>query len=442
MSNALAKKFTPFSLILFALPNMIMMLFLSLYTIVDGIFVSRYVGTVALSALNMVFPVMSIEMGIGIMLSTGSSAIIAQKMGLGKTKEAKALFSFIVLLSGCIGIVVAILGNIFIDQMVMGLGASQIQFELCKIYGQILFSFAPFLFLQMAFQTFFITAGKPTLGLMVTVAAGLANIVIDYILIGILKLGIAGAAIGTGISYVIPAMVGLLYFSFNRKGSLHFVDPVFNGKMLLVSCSNGSSEMIGNLANAVTTYLFNYSFMRFYGEEGVAAITIVLYFQFVFSAIYFGYAMGVSPIISFKYGGNDTLQLKTIIKNSMLFYIIVSGAIFILSRWLIKPAMMIFTESGSAVFNIALAGFSLFSVSFLLMGINIFASAMFTALSNGRISAIISFSRTLIFIVAAILLLPLIIGESGLWLAVPAAEGLGLIVSLIYMIMNRTVYQY
>ncbi len=442
MSNALAKKFTPFSLTLFALPNIIMMLFMSLYTIVDGIFISRYVGTVALSALNMVFPVMSIEMGIGIMLSTGSSAIIAKKMGLGKPKEAKVLFSFIVLLSGCIGIVVAILGNVFIDKIVIGLGASQTQFEFSKIYGQILFSFAPFLFLQMAFQTFFITAGKPTLGLIVTVVAGLANIVIDYILIGVLKFGIAGAAIGTGIGYVIPAIVGLLYFSLNRKGSLHFVHPEFDGRLLLSSCTNGSSEMIGNLANAITTYLFNYSFMRFYGEDGVAAITIVLYFQFVFSAIYFGYAMGVSPVISYKYGCNDIRQLKTIIKNSMWFYVVVSGAVFILSRWIIKPAMGIFTVPGSPVFDIALVGFSLFSVSFLLMGINIFASAMFTAFSNGRVSAIISFSRTLIFIVAAILLLPLIIGESGLWLAIPVAEGLGLIMSLVYMVFYRKQYQY
>jgi putative MATE family efflux protein len=442
MNNSLAKKFTISSLMLFALPNIVMMIFLSLYVIVDGMFISRYVGTTALSAVNMVYPAISIEMAISIMLSSGASAIIAKKLGEGEEDKAKAFFTFITLIVAGIGLSIAILGAVFVDGIIIALGASQSQLELCKNYGQILFVFAPFFFLQTAFQTLFITAGKPNLGLITTVCAGITNIVLDYIFLKIFGMGIKGAAVATGISCMIPAIVGIVFFASNKKGSLYFVKPKFDGKMLVLSCTNGSSEMVSNIANAVTTFLFNYTFLHFYGEDGVASISIVLYFQFVFSAIYFGYSMGVAPIISFKYGCDDEEQLKNIFKNSMVFLIISSIASFILSRVLIRFAMTLFTEYGSTVFNITLKGFPLFSIGFLFMGISIFASAMFTAFSDGKTSAIISSARTFIFLVAAILIFPILLGEKGIWISVPVAEALGLTVSAIYLLRKKSKYKY
>jgi putative MATE family efflux protein len=442
MNSTLGKSFTFLSLLRFTIPNMVMMLFLSLYTIVDGIFVSQYVGTTALSAINMIFPVISIQMAIGIMLSTGASAIIAKQLGEGENEKAKNNFSFILLVILFIGIVVAVFGNLFIDQMVALLGASETQFELCKQYGKILFSFAPFFFVQVSFQTLFITAGKPTLGLMTTVFAGIANIVLDYLLIVKFGMGIEGAAIATGIGYSIPSIIGGIYFTIAKKSSLHFVKPRFDKSVLLHSCSNGSSEMVTHLATAVTTYLFNYTFMKFYGEDGVAAISIVLYFQFVFSALYLGYSMGISPVISYKYGADDQKQLKYIFQKSLVFIIVSSIFVYLVTEVTIYPAMMIFTPQGSNVFNITVEGFAIYSIAFLLMGVSIFASALFTAFSDGKVSAIISFSRTFLFLVGAILLLPNIMGEVGIWLAVPVAEALGMLVATFYMIKMKNKYNY
>lgn len=442
MDNSLARKYTFPKLILFALPNIIMMVFLSIYTIVDGIFISRYVGTTALSAVNMVFPSVSLEMALGIMLASGGSAIIAIKLGEQKEREAKENFSLIVLLELMIGILIAIIGNVFMEQIVRLLGASDAQFAFCMIYGRILFAFAPCFLLHASFQTLFITAGKPALGLTATSMGGIANMVLDYVFMEYFGMGIAGAAIATGIGNLIPSMIGLLYFGFNRKGTLYFVRPKWSGKMIRKALFNGSSEMVTNLAEGISTFLFNYTFMKFYGEDGVASITIVLYFQFVLIAIFFGYSMGVAPIISYKYGSRDTEQLKKIHKNSLIFISGCSVLSYVLSGILIKPVLLVFTNAASNVYAITLEGFWLFALSFLMMGISIYASSLFTALSDGLTSAMISFVRTLLFLVAALLLLPVIMGKMGIWIAVPAAELLGIVVSIVLLIKNRRKYQY
>lgn len=442
MRNSLAKQYTFFSLVRFALPNMVMMVFLSLYTIIDGVFVSRFVGTTALSAVNIMYPAVCIQMAVGIMLATGGSAVIAKKLGEKQEKAAKSDFSLIILVSVLVGVCIAVLGNVFLDQIVRLLGASVQQADYCRSYGSILFAFAPFFFLQTAFQTLFVTAGKPGLGLAVTVAAGVANMVLDYVFVAVLHRGIAGAAVATGIGYCVPAIAGLLYFACNRRGILRFVKPVFNGRMLCKACANGSSEMVSNLANAVTTFLFNYQFMRFYQEDGVASITIVLYFQFVFTAVYFGYAMGVSPVISYKYGSGERAQLQKIVRYSLLFILLSSAVSFFLSWLLLEPALHIFTHSGSNVFQITHAGFPLFALSFLAAGISIFASAMFTAFSDGKTSAVISFARTFFFLAGAILLLPLVAGARGVWLAAPVAEGIGCLVAIGYLLRKKAVFHY
>lgn len=440
--NKLNKNFKLSSLIAFAFPNMIMMLVLSMYTIIDGTFVSRFVGTTALSSINMVFPAICIEMAIAIMIATGGSAIIARKMGEKNEKSAKETFSFLILVELAISLLIAVLGNLFINQIVSFFGATPIQFQDCKTYLGLSFLFAPFFFLQTSFQTFFVTAGKPTLGLIVTVLSGITNVILDYVFIVPLNMGVAGAAIATGMGCVISAVVGCIYFMFGKKKSLYFVKPKFDGKVLLDTCINGSSEMVTNLANAVTTFLFNFAFLKYFGEDGVASITIVLYFQFVFTSIYFGFANGIAPIISFKYGGDNIQQLKSLLKNSILFSILCSIGAYALSQITISGILTIFTPIDSNVYQITMEGFKIYSASFLFMGFSIFASAWFTALSNGKVSAIISFARTFVFIVAAIFLLPLFLGKTGVWLALPVAEILGILVSIYYLARGKKTYQY
>lgn len=442
MNQTFHKKYNLGSLFLFAIPNVIMMITLSLYIIIDGMFISRILGTTALSAANMVYPVICFEMALAIMIATGASAIIARKLGEGKQQEARENLTFLILVELACGIVVAAAGNLFLEQIITISGASSLQFPLCLTYAGILFAFAPAFFLQTAFQTFFVTAGKPALGLAVTLSAGISNIFLDYLFMGLFDMGIAGAAIATGIGYCIPAAAGIVFFLCNRHNPLHFVKPRADWKVLLHSCANGSSEMVTNLANAVTTFLFNYSFLQYYGEDGVAAITIVLYFQYIFTALFFGYSNGIAPIISFKYGCGDRQQLKKIFRSSLLFLLVSAVSATILVRLSIGWAVTIFTPADSAVYAITVSGFSIYSIGFLVMGPGIFASALFTAFSDGRASALISFSRTFLFVTGSILLLPLLFQETGLWAAVPAAEALGAVVAAVLLIAGRKKYSY
>lgn len=442
MDNSLAKKFTFTSLLSFAIPNIIMMISLSMYIIIDGMFISRLVGTTALSAVNMFYPAICFEMAISIMIATGGSAIVARKMGEGNQKEAQNNLSFLLIIELFIGIFIAIFGNLFASNIISFLGASSIQAPLSITYAKIIFTFAPAFFLQTAFQTFFVTAGKPTLGLIVTILAGVTNIVLDYIFMASFNMGVAGAAIATGIGYCIPAVIGIFFFLTAKNNLLHFVRPQFDSRVLLQSFTNGSSEMVTNLANAATTFLFNYTLLQFYGENGVASITIILYFQYIFTALYFGYSNGIAPILSYKFGNDDKMQLKSIFKNSILFLIVSSIVANILIHITVTRALTIFTPINSDVYNIALYGFNIYSLAFIIMGFGIFSSSMFTAFSDGKTSAIISFSRTFIFIVGAVLILPIILGEIGIWIAVPIAEILGFIVALFYLVTKKKRFSY
>lgn len=442
MDNTLAKKFTFTSLLSFAMPNIIMMISLSMYIIIDGMFVSRLIGTTALSAVNMFYPAICFEMAVAIMIATGGSAIVARKLGEDKQREAQNNLSFLILIELLIGIGIALAGNLFTKEIISFLGASSIQAPLSITYAKIIFTFAPAFFLQTAFQTFFVTAGKPTLGLAVTIIAGITNIVLDYIFMASLNMGVAGAAIATGIGYCVPAVVGILFFLIDKKNPLHFVRPDFDSKVLLQSCTNGSSEMVTNLANAATTLLFNYTLLQYYGEDGVASITIILYFQYIFTALYFGYSNGIAPIISYKFGKGDKTQLQSIFKNSILFLIISTIAANLIIHLTVTKALTIFTPANSAVYNITIHGFTIYSIAFIIMGLGIFTSAMFTAFSDGKTSAIISFSRTFIFIVGSILILPNILGDIGVWMAVPAAEVFGFIVAVFYLVAKKNEFSY
>lgn len=442
MNNKLGKNFNFISLISFTLPTMIMMIFMSLYTMVDGVFISQFVSTTALSALNIVFPVISIVFAVGIMFATGSSAIIAKELGEGKIQEARRHFSFITLVGIIFGVCFTIFGIIFLEPLVWAMGANEATFQLGCDYLFIMLMFTPMAILQMLFQTLFVTASKPYLGLTVTILGGITNIVFDYVFIVPMNMSIAGAAFATGLGYCVPAVFGLFYFTFFKKGTLYFVIPKFDGKMLLKSCTNGSSEMVSNLSMAVTTFLFNILMMIHAGEDGVAAITIILYAQYLLVALFLGYSSGSAPVFSFNYGCENVKMLKKIFKISIVFVSVASVFIFAVSLILADELVLVFAKPETNVYNLSMDGFYLFAVSFLFAGINIFSSAMFTAFSNGKVSATISFSRTFLFIVIALLILPLFMGITGIWIAVPVAEFLGIIVSVFFLIKNKKKYNY
>lgn len=440
--NSLAQDFRTGSLLKFTAPTVIMMVFMSMYQMVDGVFVSNFVGENALSALNITYPVPSIIIAVSVMLTTGGSAIIAKNMGEGKQREAKENFSFIILTGLLVGVLFQILGLLFLKPVIRLLGATPALFSYCYDYLLILMLSAPLAVFQMLFQNFFITAGKPHLGLSLTVLGGISNIVLDYVFIVLCNLGVAGAALATSIGYAIPALIGLAYFTLNRRGTIYFVRPVLRMKVLLHSCANGSSEMVNNLAASITTFLFNILMLKYAGEAGVAAITIVLYAQFLMTSAFMGFSSGVAPVISYNYGRQNEQQLQNVFKICICTVAAASVAIFLIAEFAADPIIRVFTDPKSEVYHIAKHGFAIFSLSFLFTGVNIFASALFTAFSNGKVSSLLSLLRTFVFLVVCLLLMPLFLDVNGIWLAVPVAEALAFFVSVFYLVKLRKVYRY
>lgn len=440
--NPLAQKFTIASLLRFAFPTIFMMVFSGLYTIVDTIFVSRFVNTNALSSINIVTPVINIIVGLGTMLATGGSAIVARKMGDGKNQDARKDFSLIVATGAVIGIAITCFGLLFLEQIIRGLGASDLLYPYAKDYLTILLIFAPANMLQVVFANLFVTVGKPGLGMGLGLVAGLINAVFDFIFIVPMQMGIGGAALATGMGYMIPTVAGIFFFLRNKNGALYFTKPNFHIRVLAESCFNGSSEMVSQLSAAVTTFLFNTAMMKLLGEDGVAAITIIIYSQFLLTTIYIGFSMGVAPVFSYNYGSGNTVQLKQILKICRGFIAITSVFMFAISMLGGPYLVAVFSAKGTHVYDIAWAGFLIFPFSFLFCGINIFSSALFTALSNGKVSAAISFLRTFVFLTIGILVLPIFFKENGIWLAVPLAEILTLMFSICFIRFYSMKYQY
>jgi len=442
MKNSISSEFHFFSLLKFAFPSIVMMVFTSFYTMLDGIFVSRFIGTNALSAVNIVFPLCNIIIAIGVMLGTGGSAVIAIKLGENKIRESKENFSLITIFGAILGLIVMISCFIFIEAILKMLGANEALYTLCYEYATVYLMFAPLSVLQLLFQYLYVAAGKPTMGLIVTVIGGVTNALLDYLFIAVFEVGVKGAALSTGIGIAIPAIYGLLYFTFYRKGSCYFVKPKLDKRALLDSCSNGASEMVTNIALSVVTILFNIIMMKLLGEDGVAAITIMLYAQFFLSSIFMGFSMGVAPVISYNYGSQNFNQIKKVFKYCIIFILVCSILCCIMAIAFSPIIITIFARKGSNVYNIAMDGFRLFSLSFLFAGVNIFTSALFTALSNGKVSAIIAFMRTFVFITAGLISLPLIFGVNGVWLSITAAELISTIMCLIYILVLRKDYNY
>lgn len=437
--SALDQTWSASSLLRFALPTVTMMLFMGLYTVVDTIFVARFVDTNALSAINIVCPLINLTVGLGTMLATGGNAIISREMGAGRYRQAKEDLTLLVITGAAVGCFILFGGLVWRDSILAALGASDLLFPYCKDYLSILLLFIPANILQTLFSNLFVTAGRPGLGFGLSIAAGMANILLDYIFIVPCGLGIQGAALGTGIGYLIPTVAGLSYFTWG-KGTLAFARPRWSWAVIGESCWNGSSEMVGQLATAVTTFLFNRTMMGLLGEDGVAAVTIIIYTQFLLSTLYIGYSMGVAPVIGFNYGNHDAAKQKKVVTISIGF-ILAASVLMFLASVLAGPCIVgVFAKDDPEVYRIAAEGFRIFSYSFLFCGLNIFTSAMFTALSNGKLSALLSFLRTFGLLAGGILLLPRIWGVTGVWLAVPAAESIMFLISALCLVAHKDRY--
>ena len=438
----LERKISIGSLLQFAFPSIIMMIVMSLYTIIDGIFVSRLVGTAALSAVNIAYPLLSFVIALGTMFGTGVSAVVSIKMGEGRYKEARENISFITLVAVLTGCVIAVVSFLFLEDFIYLMGADDSIYQLCYDYLFPLLFFQPANILQLEFQSLFVANGKPYIGLGVTVAGGVANMVLDYVFIYTFDMGIAGAAIATGIGCSIPALYALVYFLFNRKVNLYFVRPKADWRVLFKTMTNGSSEMVTNLSACITTFLFNIILMRIVGQDGVAAISILLYIDFMLISVSYGYSMGIAPLISYNYGKKDIEKLHKLYRISLWFC--VGVGIFMTSGTLLssKGLALVFADRGSAVYNLTVSGLKIYAFGYLFKGFNIFTSAMFTAYGDGRISATLSFLRTLVFLVVLLLALPLFMGVEGVWFAPVLAEILAIVLALYFTVRKKTVYYY
>lgn len=442
MSSVFSQDINLKNILKITIPTMCMMFFMSLYTIVDGIFVARLVGDDALAGLNIVYPFIGLSYAVSIMLGTGGSAIIAREMGRGRYVKARRIFSLLLVVGLFAGLIFTLVGMVFTDQIITILGGTEELYEYCYDYLWVLSIFVPAAIFQALFQVFFATAGKPGLALFSTLVAGLANVVLDYVFIAELSMGISGAAYATGISQAFSALFGLIYFFFWRKQTLFIIRPKFYISALKEACYNGSSEMVTNLSISLTTVLFNYLMLQYIGKAGVSAIAIILYAQFFQIAIFLGFSIGIGPLFSFNFGKKDFVALKKLFKLSIWFILWSSITTFGLAFVLVDIIVEVFAKEGSEVFKIAHEGFLLYSIAYLFMGINVFASGLFTALSNGKVSAIISFMRTLVFILISMATLPKLIGVPGIWLAVPLAEFLTIFVSIFFIFRMNKVYKY
>lgn len=421
MNTNFAKHFSLKDILLFTLPNIFTMLFTSLYTIVDGIFVSRFVGSDALSSVNIVLPVINLICGIGIMMGTGGSAVIGFQMGEGRYDKARKSFSLIVCFTAICGVICSAAIILFTEPLARMLGASDRLLPYCISYLRMYSFFLWAAILQIVFQTLLVTAGKPGWALFLTLMAGITNIILDYIFIVPMEMGIAGAALGTGISCLMASIPPCIYF-FGKKDVLHFVPFRFHAPTLVKTMTNGSSEMVSSVASGVIIFLFNIAMMKAAGEDGVAAMSIVMYTQFLFGALHIGFSNGIAPVFSYHFGSGNREELKSLFKRCLLIVVASTVGVVAVAFILAKPVVAIFSGQGNALYDMALNGYRIFIWNFLFAGINIFASALFTALSNGKISAAISFIRTFAAEILAILTLPILLGLNGLWLAVPAAE--------------------
>lgn len=442
MPIKLSDHFTYSKLLRFTLPSIATMIFTSIYSVVDGLFVSNLVGENALSAVNIVFPVSMILAAFGFMLGSGGSAIVARTMGEGKPELANRYFTMIILCVLGLGTVLSAGGALFIEPIAKLAGASDLLMEDCIAYGRVLLAgTAPFM-LQMSFQVFFVTAELPKMGLVFSLASGVTNIVMDYVLIAVLDMGIAGAAWGTMLSYVAGGVLPLMFFLRPPMGKLRLCPTRFYPRELKNACANGSSELMSNLSSSLIGIVYNLQLMHLIGESGVAAYSVMMYVDFAFAAVFLGFSMGVGPVIGFHFGADNREELKNLLCKCLTVISICSVSMVALSELLARPLAAAFVGYSPNLLSMTVHGFRIFALSYLFVGFGIFGSGLFTDLCNGFVSALISFLRTFLFRGGMVLLLPLLLDLDGIWLAVVAADGLGAAVALALIWNYRRRYHY
>ena len=442
MAIHLYDKFNYKRLIRFVLPSIVMMVFSSIYGVVDGLFVSNFVGKTAFASVNIIFPFIMIISTIGFMIGTGGSALVAKIYGEGDIKRANRVFSFLVYTTIVLGATFSVLGIIFIRPIAVLLGAEGEMIDICVVYGRIILSSLTAWMLQNVFQSFCVTAEKPTFGLVIMIAAGVTNMVLDFLFIAVFKWGVVGAALATATSQIVGGIVPFFYFAFPNNSILKLTKCSIDLKALGKTMTNGSSELMTNVSMSLVNILYNYKLMQNIGENGVAAYGVIMYVSFIFISIYIGYSIGTAPIISYNYGAKNSTELKNVFKKSLVIMATSSVALTVLAELLSPVLSGIFVGYDIELYELTRRAFAIYSLSFIFAGFSIYASSFFTALGNGLVSAIISFLRTLVFQVAAVLLLPLILGNDGIWYSIVAAELASLIVCVIFLIKMRRRYQY
>lgn len=442
MRIQLSEHFTYKKLIRFVLPSVIMMIFTSIYSVVDGLFVSNFVGKTPFAALNLIYPLLMIFSTFGFMVGTGGAAVVAKTLGEGKAEQANRYFSMLIWCAAVGGVILTLLGQALLRPIAVMMGAEGEMLRYAVLYGRIMLCSMAFFILQVTFQSFCVAAEKPKLGLGIMVGAGVANIVLDALFIVVFKWGLAGAAAASAISQVVGGVIPLVYFLRENDSLLKIVKTKFYGSILRHTCVNGSSEMMSNLAASVVGMLYNFQLLRMIGEDGVAAYGVIMYVNFIFVAIFFGYAIGISPVFSYHYGAGNEGELQNLLKKTLRLIAMAGVILVAVSMAIASPISKIFVGYDKDLFDLTVYAFRIFAVSYLICGFNIFGSAFFTALNNGVVSAIISFLRTLIFECGSVILLPIIIGANGIWGAIIIAEIMALIITTWFLVRKNKIYHY
>lgn len=442
MKIQLSDHFTYQKLLRFTFPSIVMMIFTSIYGVVDGFFVSNFVGKTPFAAVNFIYPFLMMLGAVGFMFGTGGSALIAKTMGEGDRDRANRLFSLFVYLSVLCGAVIMALGMAALHPIAYLLGARDTMLEQCVRYGRVVLAALPAFVLQMEFQSFFITAEKPKLGLWVTVASGLANMIFDALFVAVFRWGLVGAAAATALSQVVGGVVPLCYFFRPNTSLLRLTKTKFDGGALWKACTNGSSELMSNISMSLVSMLYNAQLMKYAGEDGVAAYGVLMYVNMIFLAAFIGYSIGTAPVIGYHYGAGNHKELGSLLRKSLLLIGIFSLSMLGLAEGLAGPLSRIFVGYDQGLFELTRRGFGIYSFSFLFAGLAIYGSSFFTALNNGLVSAVIAFLRTLVFQVVAVMLLPLIWGIDGIWISIVIAELMAAAVTALFLLGRRSKYHY
>ena len=442
MNIQLSEHFTSRKLLRFTLPSMVMMVFTSIYGVVDGIFISNFVGSDPFAAINLIMPFLIILGALGFMLGSGGSALVGYYLGMRQEKRANEIFSLLVYVLLGVGALLTVLGLLFLEPVARLLGADADLLPYCVRYARIvLLGLVPFT-LQNVFQSFLVTAERPHFGLYITVGAGVTNMVLDALLVAVIPLGVEGAALATVISQCVGGILPLIYFARPNTSRLRLTRTHWELRPVLKSAANGSSEFMTNISMSIVTMLYNWQLLRLMGADGVTVFGIIMYVSFIFVALFLGYSMGSAPIVSFHYGAGNQEELRGLFRRSLTIILAMSAGLTVLAIVLAKPLAMIFVSYDPALLSVTTRALTIYAVSYLLTGFNIYASSFFTALNDGLVSALISFARTLVFQVLAVLTLPLLWEADGIWAAVILAEGLAALLSLACFLRFRRKYGY